>query len=206
VEAHCEGRHAENWDIQGLLTYLRTYFPVAEGETIPEDTLRKGKQAVVDLLSDAAERAYEQKEQQVGDNDQYRLIERWVMLETIDQKWVDYLTSMEHFREGVGLQAYGQRDPLVEYKNTAFEMFNDLTASIQADIVSRMYHLQFVREDQPPPSRQPVGARTGNGHAANGAQAVQGDPVGAGAAAGKIGRNDPCWCGSGRKYKRCHGR
>jgi preprotein translocase subunit SecA len=205
VEAHCEGRHYENWDIEGLLTYLRTYFPVAEGETIPEETLKRGKLAVVELLSDAAERAYEAKEQQVGDNDQYRLIERWVMLETIDQKWVDYLTSMEHFREGVGLQAYGQRDPLVEYKNTAFEMFNDLTASIQADIVTRMFHLQFVREDQPPPTRQPVGSRAPNGHGPNGAHGVE-EPVGAGAASGKIGRNDPCWCGSGRKYKRCHGR
>jgi preprotein translocase subunit SecA len=210
VEAQCEGRHAENWDIEGLLKYLRTYFPMAEGETIPDDVLRKGRPAVVDMLVGAAERAYETKEQQVGDDQQYRLVERWVMLETIDQKWQDYLTTMEHFREGVGLQAYGQRDPLVEYKNAAFEMFNDLTASIRADIVSRMFHLQFVREDQPPPSRTPVGARAGNGHATNGngaAALAEQTTVGAGApASSKIGRNDPCWCGSGRKYKRCHGR
>ena len=206
VEAHCEGRHAENWDIEGLLTYLRTYFPIAEGETIPEDTMRAGRQAVVDMLREAAERAYEAKEKQVGDDQQYRLVERWVMLETIDQKWQDYLTTMEHFREGIGLQAYGQRDPLVEYKNAAFEMFKDLTASIQADIVTRMFHLQFVREEQPPPSRTPVAARAGNGRAPNGRPGDQAEPVGAGAPSAKIGRNDPCWCGSGRKYKRCHGR
>src|SRR5689334_22038741 len=126
VEAHCEGRHSENWDIDGLLTYLRTYFPVAEGETIPDDVLHKGRHAVVELLTEAAERSYAAKEAQVGDDQQYRLVERWVMLETIDQKWQDYLTQMEHFREGIGLQAYGQRDPLVEYKNAAFEMFKDL--------------------------------------------------------------------------------
>jgi preprotein translocase subunit SecA len=209
VEAHCEGRHSENWDIDGLLTYLRTYFPVAEGETIPDDVLHKGRPAVVELLTDAAERSYAAKEAQVGDDQQFRLVERWVMLETIDQKWQDYLTQMEHFREGIGLQAYGQRDPLVEYKNAAFEMFKDLTASIQADIVSRMYHLQFVREDQPPQPRTPVGARGPNGHGPgpNGnANGGLGEPVGAGTPGAKIGRNDPCWCGSGRKYKRCHGR
>jgi preprotein translocase subunit SecA len=207
VEAQCEGRHFENWDIEGLLTYLRTYFPLAEGETIPADTLQRGRLAVVEMLADAAERAYEAKEKQLGDDQQYRLVERWVMLETIDQKWQDYLTTMEHFREGVGLQAYGQRDPLIEYKNTAFEMFNDLTASIRADIVSRMFHLQFVREEQPPQSRVPVGSRGPNGHGPNGrAVGDHVEPVGAGAAGAKIGRNDPCWCGSGRKYKRCHGR
>jgi len=129
------------------------------------------------------------------------------MLETIDQKWQDYLTQMEHFREGIGLQAYGQRDPLVEYKNAAFEMFKDLTASIQADIVSRMFHLQFVRDDQPPPTRTavPVGGPNGHGPNGNGSGGL-GEPVGAGGQGAKIGRNDPCWCGSGRKYKRCHGR
>jgi preprotein translocase subunit SecA len=206
VEGHCEGRHPENWDIEGLLNYLRAYFPLGEKETIPDETVRKGRQAIVDFLFDAAERAYEAKEQHVGDDTQFRLVERWVMLETIDQKWVDYLTTMEHFRENVGLEAYGQRDPLVEYKNQAFQMFNELTESIQADIVTRMFHLQFVREDKPPPSRTPVAAGAGNGHRPNELADGQSEPVGAGAAGGKIGRNDPCWCGSGRKFKRCHGR
>jgi preprotein translocase subunit SecA len=206
VEAHCEGRHPDNWDIDGLLTYLRAYFPIAEGDTIPDETVRKGRLAIGELLYDSAVRAYEAKEQQVGDDQQFRLVERWVMLETIDQKWVDYLTTMEHFREGITLRAYGQRDPLVEYKNEAFTMFNELTESIQADIVTRMFHLQFVREDQPPPSRQPVPGRGPNGHGPNGRPTGQEEPVGAGGPNAKIGRNDPCWCGSGRKFKRCHGR
>jgi preprotein translocase subunit SecA len=206
VEAHCEGRHPDNWDIDGLLTYLRAYIPIAEGDTIPDETVRKGRQAIGNLLYESAVRAYEAKEEQIGDDQQFRLVERWVMLETIDQKWVDYLTTMEHFREGITLRAYGQRDPLVEYKNEAFTMFNELTESIQADIVTRMFHLQFVRDEPPPPSRQPVPSRGPNGHGPNGRPSGQGEPVGAGAPNAKIGRNDPCWCGSGRKYKRCHGR
>jgi preprotein translocase subunit SecA len=202
VEAHCEGRHPENWDIEGLLNYLRHYFPLAEGETIPDTTVRGGRQAIVDLLCEAAERAYEAKEQEIGNAEQYRGLERYIMLTTIDQKWIDYLTTMEHFREGIGLQAWGQRDPLVEYKHEAFTMFNELTESIQADIVTRMFHIQFVREEPPPPRSRLEGRP--NGHGPNGGR--RGEPVGAGGQVGKIGRNDPCWCGSGRKYKRCHGR
>src|SRR5262245_57648654 len=155
VEAHCEGRHPDSWDIESLLTYLRTYFPLAEGDTIPEETVRKGRPAITELLFDAAERTYEAKESQVGDD--FRALERWVMLETIDQKWVDYLTTMEHFREGIGLQAYGQRDPLVEYKNEAFRMFTELTDSIQADIVTRMFHLQFTVREEAPAQPQTAG-------------------------------------------------
>jgi preprotein translocase subunit SecA len=208
VEAHCEGRHPENWDIEGLVTYLRHYFPLAEGESIPEDTVRRGRQAIVELLNDAAVQAYEAKEKQADNPEWFRGLERYIMLTTIDQKWIDYLTSMEHFREGIGLRAYAQRDPLVEYKAEAFTMFNELTDSIRADIVTRMFHIQFVREEPPPRPRSALEARGANGRRPTGQAAGQGaaEPVGAGAQAGKIGRNDPCWCGSGRKYKRCHGR
>src|SRR5262249_19582681 len=150
-------------------------------DTIPEETVRKGRAAITDMLIDAAGRTYEAKESQVGDD--FRALERWVMLETIDQKWVDYLTTMEHFREGIGLQAYGQRDPLVEYKNEAFRMFTDLTDPIQADIVTRMFHLQFtVREEAPAQPRPPTGARGTNGHLPNGRPGAPGqvEPVGAG--------------------------
>src|SRR5215467_13291561 len=205
VEAHCEGRHPENWDIEGLLNYLRHYFPIPERETIPEDTVRRGREEIVSMLYEAAESAYEAKEQQAANEEWFRGLERFIVLQTIDQKWIDYLTQMEHFREGIGLHAYGQRDPLVEYKNEAFKMFGELTANIQADIVTRMFHVQFVREEPPPQARAAVDGRRPNGHGPRGG-AGPAEPVGAGASTGKIGRNDPCWCGSGRKYKRCHGR
>jgi preprotein translocase subunit SecA len=207
VEAHCEGRHPENWDIDGLVNYLRHYFPLAEGDSIPDEVVRAGRPAITELLRDASTAAYEAKEAEAPNPEWFRGLERFIMLTTIDQKWIDYLTSMEHFREGIGLRAYGQRDPLVEYKSEAFTMFNELTESIRADIVTRMFHVQFVREEPPPQARSALAGRGPNGHGPNGhADGGAAAPVGAGAATGKIGRNDPCWCGSGRKYKRCHGR
>src|SRR5437588_175089 len=103
VEAHCEGRHPENWDVEGLLTYLRAYFPVGEGETIPQDTVRQGRPGLVEFLSRASMAAYDTKEQQLGP-DLMRQVERFVMLKTIDNKWIDYLTHMEHLKEAIGLR------------------------------------------------------------------------------------------------------
>jgi preprotein translocase subunit SecA len=129
---------------------------------------------------------------------------------------------MEHFREGIGLRAYGQRDPLVEYKNEAFEMFSELTDRIRGSIVARLFRVQ-VQRNAPPPVPTPLvrqvlesgpGDPDGASGGSNGApkkRAAAPIAAGAGVAAGpgqaaKIGRNDPCWCGSGKKYKRCHGR
>jgi preprotein translocase subunit SecA len=150
--------------------------------------------------------AYESKEEQLGDEQLCRSVERFVMLRTIDQKWVDYLTTMEHFREGISLQAYGQKDPLIEYKNEAHTMFEELTEGIRADIVANMFRVQ-VMPQEPPPQPKPVYNGAGQGRAAAPAQASgPAEPVGVGASSKKLGRNDLCWCGSGRKYKRCHGR
>jgi preprotein translocase subunit SecA len=146
------------------------------------------------------------------------LVEKDVMLRTIDWQWMEYLTQMEHFREGVGLRAYGQRDPLVEYKNEALEMFNELRERIQGSIVARIFRVTVQRNAPPPPQaplvRQVLESGPGDpdgaaGSGKNGASKKQraAAPVGAGGtAAAKLGRNDPCWCGSGKKYKRCHGK
>ncbi|MFZ0214786.1 MAG: preprotein translocase subunit SecA [Candidatus Dormiibacterota bacterium] len=210
VAGHCQTRQSHDWDLDGLLEYLRNYFPLAEDTEIPEDALRGGIDGLTEYLYDAACLAYEAKESEIGDEELRRQVERFVMLRTIDQKWVDYLTQMEHFREGVGLQAYGQRDPLVEYKLEAHKMFDELTASIRADVVANMFRVQ-VMPSEPPPQAERVDASSPQGAAATGT--VEGrnrrrEPAAVGVAAGpqRIGRNDPCWCGSGRKYKRCHGR
>jgi preprotein translocase subunit SecA len=209
VEGHCQTRHSQEWDLAGLLEYLRHYFPIAEGTEVPDEALRGGIEGLVDYLYDAACLAYEAKEAEIGDDEHLRRqVERFVMLRTIDQKWVDYLTQMEHFREGVGLQAYGQRDPLVEYKLEAHKMFDELTASIRADIVANMFRVQ-VMANEAPPQPERVDATSAQGAAAVGTAdgpRRRREPVGVGATAQKLGRNEPCWCGSGRKYKRCHGR
>jgi preprotein translocase subunit SecA len=221
VEQHCTSRHAENWDLEGLVKYLSAYLPIAPGSEIPDEALRKGTDGLVEHLYGAASEAYDRKVEEVG-SDLMPMVERDVMLRTIDWQWMEYLTQMEHFREGIGLRAYGQRDPLVEYKNEAFEMFNELRERIEGNIVSAIYRVQIQRNAPPPPAPPLVRNLTESGPAeldgANGAggrpkaQQRRSAPVPAGAAGGaggqpnKIGRNDPCWCGSGKKYKRCHGR
>src|SRR5438477_6857163 len=221
VEQHCQARHAENWDLDGLVKYLSTYLPIAPGSQIPEEALTKGTEGLTEHLYAAASEAYDRKVEEVG-ADLMPMVERDVMLRTIDWQWMEYLTQMEQFREGIGLRAYGQRDPLVEYKNEAFEMFNELRDRIQMSIVSGIYRVSVQRNEPPPPAPPLVRQITESGPAevdgANGAgragpQQRKAAPVGAaaaaagpGGAAAKIGRNDPCWCGSGKKYKRCHGR
>jgi preprotein translocase subunit SecA len=219
VEVHCESRHSENWDLDGLVRYLSSYLPIAPGSQIPEDVLHKGREGLIEHLVQAAKDAYDKKGEEIGP-DLMPLVERDVMLRTIDWQWMEYLTQMEHFREGIGLRAYGQRDPLVEYKNEAFEMFNELRERIEASIVTGIFRVT-VQRNVPPPPPPPlvrrvlesgpgdpdgaVGAGRNGSPKTRPAAAVTAGPAGA-AAAGKIGRNDPCWCGSGKKYKRCHGK
>jgi preprotein translocase subunit SecA len=220
VEQHCQSRHPENWDLEGLVKYLNAYLPIAADSQIPDEALSHGPDGLVEHLFAAASDTYDTKVEEVG-ADLMPLVERDVMLQTIDWQWMEYLTQMEHFREGIGLRAYGQRDPLVEYKNEAFEMFNELRERIQASIVARIFRVQVQRNVPPPPPsplvRQvmesgPADPDGTDGAGRNGAPKRRAAPVMAGQAAGgaaaqgKIGRNDPCWCGSGKKYKRCHGR
>jgi len=219
VAQHCESRHTENWDLEGLVKYLSAYLPIAPGSQIPDEALANGPQGLADHLNAAAAEAYDKKVEEVG-AELMPLVEKDVMLRTIDWQWMEYLTQMEHFREGIGLRAYGQRDPLVEYKNEAFEMFNELRERIQGSIVSGIFRVQ-VQRNQPPPPPKPVvrqivetgpGELDGSGGRTNGEPKKRvAAPVGAAAGSAsapnaKIGRNDPCWCGSGKKYKRCHGR
>jgi preprotein translocase subunit SecA len=221
VEQHCQSKHAENWDIEGLVKYLSAYLPIAPGAQIPEEATNQGTEGLIEYLTSSASEAFDKKIEEVG-ADLMPLVERDVMLRTIDYQWMEYLTQMEHFREGIGLRAYGQRDPLVEYKNEAFEMFNELRDRIQASIVAAIFRVQVQRNAPPPPStplvRQLMESGPGEPDGTNGAgrkaapaQRVAA-PVGTAVATApeggqaKIGRNDPCWCGSGKKYKRCHGR
>ncbi|MEO8744756.1 MAG: preprotein translocase subunit SecA [Candidatus Dormiibacterota bacterium] len=224
VEQHCQSRHAEMWDLDGLVKYLSAYLPIAPGSMIPDEALNSGPEGLVDHLYAAASDAYDRKVEEIG-ADLMPLVERDVMLRTVDWQWMEYLTQMEHFREGIGLRAYGQRDPLVEYKNEAFEMFSELTDRIQASIVAGIFRVQVQRNapvaPPPPLVRQVVesgpaevdgadGAARNGGTRKRAASMPGAAPVPVGAASGsaqsKIGRNDPCWCGSGKKYKRCHGR
>jgi preprotein translocase subunit SecA len=201
VNQHCESRHPDNWDIEGLHGQMGAVFPMPPFNEIAPDEFGETKEAVVDRLMEYADAAYQAKEAELSP-EMMRKVEQLIVLRTIDSKWISYLTMMEHFKEGIGLRAFGQKDPLVEYKNEAFQAFQELLNDIQFDIASTIFRVQLTREPSspPPPSvinrTRPVDAAPGGGNGgANPAQMP----------AGKLGRNDPCWCGSGKKFKKCHG-
>jgi preprotein translocase subunit SecA len=201
VNQHCESRHPGNWDLEGLVGQLGAVIPLPPFNEIAPDEFGETKEAATDRLMGYADAAYEAKEAEVTP-EMMRKIEQLIVLRTIDSKWVGYLTMMEQFKESIGLRAFGQKDPLVEYKNEAFQAFQELLNDIQFDIASTIYRVQLTREPQPPPAManppaSPPKAASPNG----GGGAIAPVPAGT-----KLGRNDPCWCGSGKKYKKCHGR
>jgi preprotein translocase subunit SecA len=196
--------YPEEWDIEGLLAALSAVYPAQITKPQLEDVVDPAE--VERLVLDDAVAAYRAKEEELGadpDTGQpvLREMERIVLLSIIDNAWREHLYEMDYLQEGIGLRAYGQRDPLVEYQREAFEMFNEMKDVIQDEFVRYIYRVQLVRQDEPSrprPQRVRVSSRdqAAGGGAAAGAALAIGD---------KIPRNAPCPCGSGRKYKKCHG-
>jgi preprotein translocase subunit SecA len=221
VETWCpRDVYPEEWDREGLLTALGEYFPVtskaAELESLEVE-------AVVERFEQEAIDAYARKEAAVG-AETMRELERVVLLNIIDTKWREHLYEMDYLQEGIHLRAYAQKDPITEYRREAFDMFEALTASIRDDFVKYIYRVELVRREEqtPPPrvqrvqeNREAVAAGVGGGAAGVAAAAGgEGGAPGIGTrAAGnpqqaisdKVPRNAPCPCGSGKKYKKCHG-
>ena len=146
---------------------------------------------IEEQLLELAGRLYEEKERQSGAEDM-RQVERLVMLQAVDNLWIRHLTGLDNLREGIGLRAYGQQDPLLAFKKEAHEMYAELLAAIQRAIVGDIYRVSLVREPQPRPMRE---MRT--------SVEAQRAPQPVRTAGAKAGRNDPCPCGSGKKYKHC---
>src|SRR3989475_2345967 len=210
VSERCESRHPDNWDIEGLVGQLGTVFPLPPFGEIPSDEFGETKEAVIERLMQYAETAYQAKEAELTEP-MMRQVEQFVVLKTIDSKWISYLTMMEHFKEGIGLRAFGQKDPLVEYKNEAFQAFQELLNDIQFEIASNMYRVQ-VRAEPPVPTPPPAvlaGRSRQAGIAGPAAATGAGSPNGGGSPApvpaGNIGRHEPRRGGSGKKKKKSPG-
>jgi preprotein translocase subunit SecA len=183
-------------DVKGLLNDLATIFPLPPAVNESDLAQLKPKQ-IIERLTELAEAFYEQREQELG-ADSMRALERLVMLRTIDSLWVEHLTAMEDVRQGIGLMAVGQRDPLVAYKRQGHNLFQNLLDSIQHDVVHTIYHVGIVRKEAPPaPSPMVRVAAGATGGIKKPAAKVAGH---------KVGRNDSCPCGSGKKYKKCCGK
>ncbi len=170
-----------------------------------EDLHGKSVEEIKELFSDVAERIFDEKEERLGSEDM-RLVERLVMLDVIDRNWVNYLTPMEELRRGIGLRAYGQQDPLRSYQKAAFEMWNDLQDDIRREIVQKFWSAEIQRI-QPtlslPKNLQEIGPSEPVGESTGGPIAKK-SPVNR-VAGTKLNPNAPCYCGSGKKFKKCHG-
>jgi preprotein translocase subunit SecA len=200
----------EEWDYRGLYDELDLLFDLSLAAR-PSDLEGKSGDELIEYLSEIAEKRYEQKEADLGEAGiDVREAERQITLQVIDQKWIEHLNSMEYLREGVWMRGFEQRDPLVIYKKEAYDMFNALLESIQDDMVNWMFHLVVRQQQAPTPPRRriinPVPEASANGDgqptAASGNGAAQ-PSASAGPGGKRIGRNDPCPCGSGKKYKFC---
>ncbi len=184
----------EEWDLDGLLAALGEIFPVRPTKA---DLAALGSaDEVSERLVQEALEAYEAKERALG-ADVMRQLERMVLLSIIDTKWREHLYEMDYLQEGIHLRAYAQRDPLSEYQREAYAMFEELVQGIRREFVRYIYRVELVRQDEPArPRPQRVTVNRGERAA---------EAAGQPAKAQKIGRNAPCWCGSGKKYKKCHG-
>ena len=185
----------ENWGFKELNDLLLPIIPLKPIE-LTEEISKMSKDEFKHMLKELATKFYESKEAEFPDAEQVREIERVVLLKVIDNKWMSHIDDMDQLREGIGLQAYGNRDPLVEYKMNAYEMFDDMTAAIREDTIRILCHIRVEEKVE----REPAAKVTGTNRDDSAARAPQRRQT------QKIYPNDPCPCGSGKKYKQCCGR
>ena len=185
----------EEWNLNELNQLLLPLIPL---EPVTEEMVAgiKNNKELKHVLKEKAVKLYEAKETEFPEAEQFRELERVVLLKVIDRKWMDHIDDMEQLRQGIGLQAYGQRDPLVEYKMAGYDMFDDLIANIQEDTIRLLYHVKIEQKVE----REQVAKVTGT----NKDETALKEPKKRENA--KIYPNDPCPCGSGKKYKQCCGR
>jgi preprotein translocase subunit SecA len=238
IDDYTPGEYIEDWDLDGLFTALSQFFPLELGpEDLDPETV--DRTSLAERISTIALERYEARAQALGE-ELMGALERFLLLQIIDERWREHLFDMDYLREGIGLRGFAQVDPLVAYKNEAFTLFGDLMNIVWTDFARMIFNVQVSVEGEngggaQPPSFAAAGNTTragrvsySGGHSAVGAGALAAAAASAGAeefadtAGGaettvpvveqrvvdeehQVGRNDPCWCGSGKKFKKCHG-
>ncbi len=188
-------QHAEDWNWDGIRIQLAEVFgKFEEGELefSDHDIDRMTVESLSDMLLEKAEKKYEEQEELFGEN--IREVERVILLRTVDAKWMDHIDSMEQLRQGINLRAYAQRDPVVEYKFEAMDMFDEMIAIIKEETVRMLFHVVPQAKIERTQVAKPVAENLGGDGTSQKKPITKGE---------KIGRNDPCPCGSGKKYKQC---
>jgi preprotein translocase subunit SecA len=193
--------YPEQWDLAALRDACYAQFGYRLD--LPEEEVPKlTPESLTERLREGAEAGYAKKEQEYG-ADAMRYLERMFLLSTIDALWKDHLLSMDHLKEGIGLRGYAQKDPLKEYQREGFDMFSDLVFRIKEESLKRLFHVKVQREEEgkaaAPPPIAPRRVNLSRGDISRAGQTTQRH------AKVKVGRNDPCPCGSGKKYKKCCG-
>ena len=191
-----EDLEPSEWDMKAFNKDLLAMFPIEPVELSEEELKKAEKKELTQRLKETVNKLYEEKETEFPETEMIREAERVILLKVIDRKWMDHIDDMDQMRQSIGLRAYGQRDPLVEYKFAGFDMFNDMTASIRQDTVKTMLRIRVEQKVE----REEVAKVTGTNKDASATR----EPVKRKNA--KVGRNDACPCGSGKKYKQCCGR
>ncbi len=240
VTEYTAGDFVEDWDVEGLMRRIEEIFTPSE-ELAAVDATRMDREDLTQRMQEEAMAHYDAREQELGE-ELMRILERWLLLEIIDQRWQEHLYDMDYLREGIHLRGFAQIEPLVAYKNEAFELFRDLMNSVWGDFARLIFHVEVTVQDEnggapEAPRRRPnpasssaTGGRSVSYSGGSGAQTGASAMAAAAGASGveaygaaeempampvveqrrvdeaeQIGRNDPCWCGSGKKFKKCHG-
>jgi preprotein translocase subunit SecA len=231
VDEYMVGDYVEEWDVSGLLTQLAQLYPVAVEED-DVDPQAVDKAALLEDLQDDIVQAYVEREEELGP-ELMRELERYILLRIIDERWREHLHDMDYLREGIHLRGFAQIDPLVAYKNEGFSMFEGLMNAIWEEFARYVFHAEVRVEGEDLAGNGAAAQPARNVQYSGGTASDQPSALAAAAAAGtagavegledeaevatatiephrldeneKIGRNDPCWCGSGKKFKKCHG-
>ena len=202
--------NGESINKEAFMQEVKNSFGIEGLETINNDDLKQND--IIEEIEAKAKEKYEQKEQEIG-TDEMRELERVVMLKVVDQKWMDHIDAMDDLKEGIGLRAYGQKDPVAQYRIEGFDMFDEMVASIQTDVVKILLNIQKAGElkreqnvkitSAAQATLNSINVVTENKQIPQSTTEKKAPVVNQGP---KVGRNDPCPCGSGKKYKNCCGK
>ncbi len=208
-------QYSEEWDLKGLAEIMHGQFgfDITQGKDDGGESLRAiGRDALIEDLRTQVREAYDKREQDLSP-ELMRFLEKTFMLQVIDHHWKDHLLGMDHLRDGIGLRGYGQKDPLIEYKREGFDLFSGMMERVKSDTLDRLFHVQAVRNEgqpaastpTPAPLPPPVISRPQPPLILNRGEEPVATQTVVHRSDEKVGRNDPCPCGSGKKFKKCHG-
>jgi preprotein translocase subunit SecA len=192
---------AEEWDLKGIQDSVYKQFNFRLEDLTPEKLDGLTSKGLSQRIVETAGRVYEEREALIG-AEEFRKLERFVVLQTVDNLWKDHLLSMDHLKEGIGLRGYAQQNPLIVYKKEGYDMFQDMIARVKEETLTILFRIQIARPSEMEHFRQPRQQDlifSGSGDEPQKKRPVK-------RAAKKVGRNEPCPCGSGKKYKKCCGR